>query len=57
MEAEASHTGTEPSRSQNQISKSYGLRPLKVSKQMTGKVIGMGPQVGGARRGRIFQAG
>ena len=57
VEAEAAWTGTEPKMSWNQISKKYGLRPSTVSKQMMGKVIGMGQQVGGARRGRIFQTG
>ena len=46
-----------PKFSRNQISKKYGLSPSTVSKWMSGKVVGMGPQVGGARRGRIFQAG
>ena len=57
VEAEAARTGKPPKFSQNKISKKYGLSLSTVSKQMTGKVIGMGPQVGGTRRGRIFQAG
>ena len=57
VEAEAARTGKPPKFSRNQISKKYGLSPSTVSKRMTGKVVGMGPQVGGVRRGRIFQAG
>ena len=57
VEAEAEQMGTKPKRSWNQITGNYGLSPLTVSKQLRGKVIGIGAQVGGARRGRIFQAG
>ena len=57
VEGEAARTGKPPKFSRNQISKKYGLSPSTVSKRMTGKVTGMGPQVGGVRRGRIFQAG
>ena len=57
VKGEAAQTGKPPKFSQNQLSKKYGLSPSTVSKQMTGKVVGMGPQVGGVRRGRIFQAG
>ena len=57
VEGEAAQTGNPPKFSRNQISKKYGLSPSTVSKRMTGKVVGMGPQVGGVRRGRIFQAG
>ena len=57
VEGEAARTGNPPKFSRNQISKKYGLSPSTVSKRMTGKVTGMGPQVGGVRRGRIFQAG
>ena len=57
VEGEAARTGKPPKFSRNQISKKYGLSPSTVSKQMTGKVVGMGPQVGGVRRERIFQAG
>ena len=56
-EGEAAWTGKPPKFSRNQISKKYGQSPSTVSKRMTGKVVGMGPQVGGVRRGRIFQAG
>ena len=44
-------------RSRNQICKKYGIHPSTLSKQMTGKVVGMGCQLGGARRGRILTAG
>ena len=57
VEGEAAGTGKPPKFSRNQISKKYGLSLSTVSKRMTGKVVGMGPQVGGVRRGRIFQAG
>ena len=57
VEAEAARTGKPPKFSRNQISKKYGLSLSTVSKWMTGKVVGMGPQVGGVKRGRIFQAG
>ena len=57
VEEEAARIGNPPKFSQNQISKKYGLSPSTVSKRMTSKVVGMGPQVGGVRRGRIFQAG
>ena len=57
VEGEAARTGKPPKFSRNQISKKYGLSLSTVSKRMTGKVVGMGPQVGGVRRGRIFQAG
>ena len=56
IEGEAAEKGKPPKFSWNQISKKYGLSPFTVSKRMTGKVVGMGPQVGGVRRGRIFQA-
>ena len=56
-QGEAAWTVNPPKFSWNQISKKYGLSPSTVSKRMTGKVVGMGPQVGGVRRGRIFQAG
>ena len=56
VEAEAKITGNVPL-SRNKIARSYGLSPSTVSKRMTGKVVGMGPQSGGARRGRVFAAG
>ena len=57
VEAEAAAKGEQPKLSRNKICQSYGLAPGTVSKQMTGKVTGMGPQGGGARRGRIFITG
>ena len=42
--------------SRNQICKQHGLSPLTVSKQMTGKVKGLGLQLGGARRYRVLTA-
>ena len=54
---EAAQTGKPPKFSWNQISKKYELSPSTVSKWMTSKVVGMDPQVGGVRRGRIFQVG
>ena len=57
IEAEAAAKGEPPAMSRNKICKKYGLAPGTVSKRMTGKVIGMGPQGGGVRRGRIFTAG
>ena len=46
-----------PEQSRNQICKKYGIHPSTLSKRMTGKVVGMGSQLGGARRGRILTAG
>ena len=56
VEADAKRHGTQPL-SQNKICKSYGLSPSTVSKRMTGKVKSMGPRLGGARRGKVFNAG
>ena len=56
VEAEAKAAGKVPL-SRNKISRSFGLSPSTVSKHMTGKVVGMGPQSGGARRGRVFTEG
>ena len=57
VEAEAAATNEPPKLSQNMICRKYGLAPGTVSKRMTGKVKGMGPQGGGARRGRVFNQG
>ena len=57
VEGEAAQTGKPPKFSWNQISKKYEMSLSTVSKWMTSKVVGMDPQVGGVRRGRIFQAG
>ena len=57
VEAEAAAKGEQPELSRNKICQSYGLAPGTVSKRMMGKVTGMGPQGGGAWRGRIFTVG
>ena len=44
-------------KSMNQISRERGLSPATVNKRMTGKVTGMGSQLGGARRGKVMSAG
>ena len=43
--------------SRNEIAASFGLSPSLVSKRMTGKVLSMGPALGGARRSRVLNAG
>ena len=43
--------------SRNEIAASYGLSPSSVSKRITGKVLSMGPALGGARRSRVLSAG
>ena len=55
VEAEAARTGKPRKLSRNKISKKYGVSPSSVSKWITGKVLGMGPQVGGARREESFK--
>ena len=57
VEAEAAAKGKTPKLSRNMICRKYGLAPGTVSKGMMGKVKGMGPQGGGARRGRVFNEG
>ena len=42
--------------SRNQICRRHGLSPSTVSKWMTGKVQGLGLQLGGARRSRVLTA-
>ena len=37
-----------PKKSRNQIAKEFGLSLSSVSKRMTGKVLSMGPALGGA---------
>ena len=44
-------------RSRNQICKEFGIHPSTLSKRMTGKVVGLGCQLGGWRRGRVLTAG
>ena len=46
-----------PERSRNQICKEFGIHPSTLSKRMTGKVVSMGCQLGGWRRGRVLTAG
>ena len=46
-----------PEKSRNEICKKYGIHPSTLSKRMMGKVLGMGCQFGGARRGKILTAG
>ena len=42
--------------SRNKICKRHGLSLSTVSKWMTGKVQGLGPQLGGARHSRVLTA-
>ena len=57
VEVEAAAKGQTPKLSWNTICRKYGLAPGTVSKRMTGKVKGMGPQGRGAWRGRVFNQG
>ena len=57
VKVEAAANNEPPKLSQNMICRKYGLAPRTVSKRMTGKVKGMGPQGGGARRRRVFNQG
>ena len=57
VEAEAAAKGEQPKLSCNMICRKNRLAPGTVSKRMTGKVKGMGPQGGVARRGRVFDQG
>ena len=57
VKAEAATNNEPPKLSRNKICKKYGLAPGTVSKRMTGKVKGLGPQGGGAWRGRVFNQG
>ena len=57
VKAEAAANNKPPKLSQNTICRKYGLAPGTISKRMTGKVKGMGPQGGGAQRGRVFNQG
>ena len=57
VEVEAAANNEPPKLSRNKICKKYGLAPGTVSKRMTGKVKGLGPQGGGAQRGRVFNQG
>ena len=44
-------------RSRNQIYKEFGIHPSTLLKHMTGKVVRLGCQLGGWRRGRVLIAG
>ena len=39
------------------IAQEHGLSPATVNNRMTGKVTGLGSQLGGTRRGKILSAG
>ena len=56
VEVEAKWHGTKP-QSRNKICEEFGLSPSTVSKWMIGKVKSMGPGLGGASRGKVFNAG
>ena len=43
--------------SRNEIVASFGLSPSSVSKWLMGKVLSMGPALGGAQRSRVLNAG
>ena len=57
VEQTAKDQGKKPEFSRNEICEKYGISPSSVSKQMTRKVKGYGPQLGGARRGKILSQG
>ena len=57
VKAEAAANNEPPKLSRNMICRKYGLAPGTISKRMMGKVKEMGPQGGGARRGRVFNQG
>ena len=57
VEQRAKDEGKKPKFSQNEICEKHGISPSSVSKRMTGKVKGYGPQLGGARRGKILSQG
>ena len=57
VEQRAKDEGKKPKFSRNEICEKHGISPSSVSKQMTGKVKGYGPQLGGARRGKILSEG
>ena len=41
----------------NAIARDHGLSPATINKQVTGKVVGLGSQLGGARWGPVGTAG
>ena len=57
VEQKAKDKGKKPEFSRNEICEKHGISPSSVSKWMTGKVKGYGPQLGGARRGKILSQG
>ena len=57
VEGAAGLNNEKPKKSRKKIAKEFGLSPSSVSKQMMGKVLLMGPALGGAWRGRVFNAG
>ena len=57
VEQKAKDEGNKPKFSRNQLCAKHGISPSSVSKRMTGKVKGYGPQLGGARRGKILSQG
>ena len=40
----------------NTVNKQFGIHPSTLLKRLTGKVVGMGCQLGGWRRGRVLTA-
>ena len=57
VEGAARLNNEKPKKSRNEIAKEFGLSPSSVSKWMMGKVQSMGPALGGAQRGKVFNAG
>ena len=57
VEQRAKDEGKKPKFSWNEICEKHGISPSSVSKRMTGKGKGYGPQLGGARRGKILSQG
>ena len=57
VEVEAAANNEPPKLSRNKICKKYGLGAETVSKRITGKLKGLGPQGGRDRRGRVFNQG
>ena len=43
--------------SMNQTARNHGLSPANVNKWVTGKITGLGSQLGGARQGNVAAAG
>ena len=57
VDGEARLNNMKPETSRNQIFEDFRLSPGTVSKWMMGKVLSMGPALGGAQRGRVFNGG